>query len=47
MARYHCKKCNERFVKEELNMNQRHGCGEFAYVIWNEDEDDADQTGEE
>ena len=48
MARYHCRKCNIRFVKEVLNMNQRHGCGEFAYVIWSEeDEENSNEANEE
>jgi hypothetical protein len=35
-------------VEEETNINQRHGCGEFAYVIWGEgDERDFEEANEE
>ncbi len=48
MTKYHCRKCDTHFVKEGLNINQRHGCGEFAYVVWNEeDEGGSEEANEE
>jgi len=34
MYRYYCDKCKEHFFREKANINERHGCGEFARIEW-------------
>jgi len=34
MVQYRCPRCNERFFARKVDINQRHGCGEFAFMVW-------------
>jgi hypothetical protein len=37
---YRCPKCKIRFVKEGININQKHACGEFAIPDWDGEGDE-------